>query len=65
MKVKFRDINGELVYMLHISSLKKERSRLCKTFVLYPEAVSLSYGRYDYTASDIYAGRKGTLRQVA
>ena len=64
MTAKFKDSEGKLVCTFHIDSIKADRSKLCQAFTAYPQAVTLSYRRYDYTASDVYAGRNGTLRHV-
>lgn len=65
MTAKFKDENGKLVCTFHIKSMKSGRAELLRAFAQYPQAVTLSYRRYDYTASDIYAGRNGTLRANA
>ena len=63
MTAKFKDESGKLVCTFHITSIKSNRKELCETFARYPQAVTLSYRRYNYTASDVYAGRNGKLTQ--
>ena len=65
MTAKLKDSEGKLVCTFHIESIKADRSKLCQAFAAYPQAVTLSYQRYDYTASDVYSGRNGTLRITA
>lgn len=54
---------SEKEFGVFIPSLKKSREYILNLFVKDSSRTHIVYRSYIYTASDIYAGRKGNLSQ--